>query len=219
MKKIPTFFYYLPESSIFFKVRFIPKVLIFFALSIFALFSSNFYLQLALGFIILIQLFTIGFVKHRKKQVYLIFSAIILFSVLWISFSRVGGNLIYFSLPWGTYVSDKTFLFMIIAISKWFLIAISGLLFIATSSEDELIKTLYLLRIPEKAILTVSIAFNTLIFSIKDIETVEFALKSRNLRFLRIISKIKKIYIVGNVLLLNNIRRIETLTESYMLRK
>lgn len=218
MEKIPTFLHYLPKESVYFKIGFLIKFLFFLSLSIFAIINKNFYINLGLALIILFFIIASGFYKHNKKPVLFVFLAIFLFSLFWLLFSKIGGQVVYLTFPWKTFITENTLIFMLRAISRWSLIAFAGIFFMISTSETELIEALYKIRLNVDAILTVSIAFNTIGFAIKDIDYINYALKSRNYKEKNLIQKIKKMYYIGNVLLLSNIKRVESLTESYYLR-
>jgi energy-coupling factor transporter transmembrane protein EcfT len=218
MEKIPTFLYYLPEKSVYFKINFLLKFLLFLSLSVVAIFNKNLLLNLFFVFILIFLIFFTGFPKHNKKPIFFIFFAVFIFFLFWILFSKIGGSTIYFTFPWKTFVSEKTFSFMFMATMKWVLIAFAGLFFMITTSESELIDFLYKFKFNDSFVLSIAIAFNTIGFAIKDLDSINYALKSRNYKENNLLKKIKKPYLIGNVLLLSNIKRIESLTESYHLR-
>ena len=217
MRKVPTFAYYLPGKSVYFKCGFVSKCAAFLILNIIAMLSGNYALNLSISAIVMVLIAATGFISYNKKPILFIIYAIILFSAFWMLFSRVSGSVTYFELPWNTFVTDQTIALMTTAISKWILIAFSGLLFMITTSETELVDFLFSLNISKQNILPITIAFNTVGLTIKDIETFNYALTSRNFKQSGM-NLIKRFYLIGNAMLLNSIKKIETLYQSYSLR-
>jgi energy-coupling factor transporter transmembrane protein EcfT len=160
-----------------------------------------------------------GFFSYNRKPLGLLIFAILLFSMFWLLFSKIGGNFIYLEFPWGTFVTENTFTTMLIASSRWATVMLAGLYFMIITSENDIINSLTFMRIPRTAVLSVTIAFNTVGFAIRDLGLSESALKSRDYNSSKFINKLKKPYYIGNALLLANLKRIETLHQSYLLRE
>lgn len=197
---------------------FVFKFSLFILVGIISLFLQNVAVNLGLAVFFFILIFVTGFGRENRKIIYLIGYSIIFFSFFWVVLSRVPGDVTYLVWPWKTFVSDRTFDLLAIAICKWLSIASAGILFLVVSSENELINSLEYFNLPEKAIYTATIAFNTVGFTLKDISVVENALTARSYSNRGISGKIKKIYFIGGVVLLNNLKKIGTLYQSYVLR-
>jgi len=218
MKK-PTFIYYLNKDSIYCKIPFLFKLSLFLALSLYVLFYSSAIYNLGIILILFLLIAITGFIKFNKKPFILLLVAITIFTLFWILLSKVDGKIIYYIFPWGTYLTNQTFNILFYSISKWGSIVLAGLLFMIISSEQELIESLNSIKIPKKIIMMISIAFNTVGFTIKDISIVENALEARNYKSNSILKKLKKVLYVGSTLFLSNLKKIDSMNQSYVLRE
>jgi energy-coupling factor transporter transmembrane protein EcfT len=216
--KIPTFIHYINENSIYSKIGFGVKFIIFVLISTFALINSLYIISLSVALIFLILPFTTNYFKYNKKPILFLVYAIFIFSLFWIFFSKIGGETIYFIWPWGTYFSNLTIEFMFVAIGKWSLIYSTGLFFMIVTTENELINFLEWIKFPEKWIISITIAFNTISFSLKDIEILDISFRSRDFNKNKLKNKVLKIYYAATSLLVQNLFRIELLNQSYTLR-
>ena len=212
----PTFIHYLDTNSIFKKAGFFTKFSFFLLISVFGVINRNPWLNLALAVLILFLLVLIRFDKWIAYKS--LGFAIAIFCLFWLTLSSIDGEML-FSLPWGTFVSDNTLRLMLLAASRWTLVVLSGILFVAITSESELINSLLSVRAPYKLIFTLTIAFNTIGFSLMDIQKSKRALESRGFMATGIKKKLQRILYIGIVILLSNFKKIETLSQSYMLRE
>lgn len=219
MNKVPTFLYYLSSNSFYFKIGFIVKLSFFIFISIVSLIIDNLETYIFFIVLLLILISLTGFFKYNRRPLIFLVIALFFYSILWILLSNVEGDIIYYSFPWGTILTDQTLISMYYSIAKWTLIMLSGLFFMITSSETELIRTLIRLGLPKKAIYSIAIAFTTIGFALSDVGNVEEALNSRGYKSKGVIGKIKKIYYLGTTMLLSQIKRIEVLSFSYALRE
>lgn len=217
--KESTFLYYLPKDSIYFRISFLNKLLIIILISIFVLLNKNFLINFLISSIVLILIILTKFHKHNKKIFKFLLFAIFIFSMFWLLLSKIPGEIIYFSTPWNTFVSNATINFMFLAISKWTSIVLLGILFMITSNENQLIDDLISKKFNINIIIFFTTLFNTLGFSIKEIKDIEISLFSRGFRKKGLFGKIKKIKYIGAVQIVSNLKRIETLNHSYVLRK
>lgn len=216
----PSFIHYLPEDSIYWKVGFFPKAFLFLCASFFSLFNTNIYANFCIALPVLFLILRTGFHKNNKKPFLLLTSAIVVFSIFWIFFSHVEGNATYITFLWGSYITNETIHLLLLSIGKWMVIVLFGLFFMIITSEEELINSFISAGAPNRLIFTVTIAFNTVGFCIRDIEKIEYALESRGFGVGNgIIKKIKKIFYIGIVLFLSNFKKIENLNSSYVLRE
>jgi len=215
--KTPTFIHYLDNDSIYSRLGFFFKFLIFIVISIFGLMSQNLFLNFLISFILFSLITLTGFTRARKSQLKGLLFPIILFSSFWLLLSRVEGGILIVAYPWGSFVTQRTLEMMFLAISKWFLILFSGLFFLIITSEEELIDFFNSLRFPRNFIYMVSIAFNTVGFAIRDLETIEHALLSRGFKLSGVVSRLKKMYHISSVSLLSNLNKIDTMNQSFVI--
>ncbi len=215
--KTPTFLYYIDSDSVLGNIPFVIKLFVFLVISVFALSSSNPLHNLSISVILFSVLVYTGFVREKKGQFKSFIVPIILFSSFWLLLSRVEGSLVYVTYPWGAYVTERTFELMLLAISKWILILLSGMMFLVTTSENELIETLGSIGLPESFIYMSSIAFNTVGFAIRDLENIENALFSRGYKSNTIFKKLKKMFYLSSVSLLSNLKKIDTMNQSFIM--
>jgi energy-coupling factor transporter transmembrane protein EcfT len=217
--KESTFIFYLSETSLFFKINFITKIILLILVSLVVLLSHSYIINFMLVFIFGILIFMTGFFKYNKIVFKSLFIAIVIFSLFWILLSRIPGNNIYFYLPWGTYFSDSTFQFMLLGISKWLAIVISGMLFMITTNERQMINFMLSSRTSPKIIIFFSILFNTVGFSIREISTINDSLDSRGFKGKGLIGTMRRVLFVGIVEIISNLKKVETLNQSYVLRQ
>ncbi len=214
--KEPTFIHYLEGSSLFNRVGFFFKLFFFFLISIFGVLNKNPVINLAIIIILLFFLLSIKFYNPTAYRSLAI--AIVIFSLFWVFLSRIQGEII-FSFPWGTFFTNNTLALMLLAASRWVVVVLSGIFFMAITSENDLINSLLKIKAPRKLIFMFTIAFNTIGFSLMDIAKISSALKSRGFVAKSLKKKLKRILYLGIVLLLSNFKKIELLNQSYALRE
>lgn len=216
--KSPTFLYYLSQKSFLTKIGFLAKFLFFMIFSMIALFSKNYNLNFMLAFVLLSLILLTRFPKHNKK----IFIAIIWVSTIiclfWLLLSRVEDSFHYVNFWWGTYITENTLQYMMLALSRWLLVAFAGILFMIITSESDLIKFLLRLNLPKEIVLSFTIAFNTVDSTLREIPKIDYALKTRGFNSAGLYKKIKRIYHIGTTSFLSSIKKIDTLNQSYSLR-
>jgi energy-coupling factor transporter transmembrane protein EcfT len=217
--KESTFLYYLPKDSLYFKISFLNKLLIIIIVSIFVLLIKNALTNFIITLFVLSLIILTNFHKHNINIFKFLGFAVFIFSLFWLLLSKIPGEIIYFSTPWNTFVSETTINFMLLAISKWISIVLLGILFMVTTNENQLINNLISKKTNINVILFFTTLFNTLGFSIKEIKDIEFSLYSRGFKKRGFLGKIKKIKYIGAVQIVSNLKRIETLNQSYILRK
>ncbi len=216
--KEPTFIFYLSKDSLFFKTPFFIKLILFIIVGILSLMYQNLIFLTIVSLLALTAIFYLGLPFYNPKPLKLIMLSIILFSLFWLLFSNVSGGDTYVNFFWGTSISDATLEKMFLSITRWSSLALVGLLFISITSEKQLSDFLIRIRAPQKAILVLTISFNTVTFLIEDVKNIESSLSSRNIINKGILWKIKRIYLIGNTLLLSNIKRIDSLYQTYLFR-
>jgi len=218
LTKIPTFGYYLNENSIFLRINFLIKFLLFIIFSIIALVNDFYILNFIFILLILIILANMRYFVNNKKTLLFPLYTSIIFVIFWLTLSKIDGNNLLLIFPWGTYITENTLKMLLLGVSKWVLLYFLGLIFMIISNEDEIIKDLNRLKIPKEIIISLTIAFNTIGFALKDYEIIKIAINSRKYPNKGIINKMKKIYYIGSLLILINLKKIEILNQAYYLR-
>lgn len=216
--KRPTFIYFLDEASFLYRLNFFVKLAIFTALSILAILIKDTLILASFSLVILFIIASTGFFSFNPKPLRLLFFALLMFGFFWSFLSRIQGEIIYIAFPWGTFISENTFRLMATAICRWSLIVLSGLIFMLSASEEQMIDALISIKTPKKIIFTMTIAFNTVGFTMKDIELIDYALISRNYNDRALIGKMKRVFYVGSNVLLSSLKKIETLNHAYLFR-
>jgi hypothetical protein len=79
MTKIPSFLFYLNKDSIYLKIPFILKFVLFILISFFALINTNYYINFIIAFFILVLIFTTKIIKHKPLPLYTLLYSIIIF--------------------------------------------------------------------------------------------------------------------------------------------
>lgn len=219
MVKIHTFSHYIDEDSAYLRVGLILKFIIFLIISAFALINKNIILNLAAIIVISSLAFGTGYFNYNKKAIYFPIYTSLIFSAFWIFLSRIDGGVTYLRFPWSTFVTENTIRMLFLAVSRWVLIYLAGIFLLIVTTEEDLVKALVKLKCHKEAILTITIAFNTVGFAIKDYEIVKTALDSRGYPRKGLMNKIRKIYYLGGTMVLINLKKIELLNQAYFLRK
>jgi hypothetical protein len=80
-----------------------------------------------------------------------------------------------------------------------------------------LIRELIKLKAPYQFILIITIAFNTVAFTIESLPQIEHALNSRGVANITLHHKIRRFLYIGTAILMDNIKRISLLRISYLL--
>lgn len=218
MIKKPTFTYYLNKDSFFFKIGFWIKFCVFIILSLLILLTGSIFIQISCIILFLSLLWYIWFIRKNLSVIkFLLFSSLI-FSCFWLLFSKINGDILLIR-PRGSYITNWTIYYMLLAILTWCWIVLLGIVFMATTSEDELINFFLKYHFPKKFIFIISIALNTFNFAIKDIETINYALLSRRYNNSWLIKKIKKIFYIWVAILLSNFKKVDILTQIFSLKE
>ena len=217
-EKQPTFIHYLPPDSIYARVGFVPKFLVFVLIGTFGILNTNYVWNVAVGTVVILFLLSTGLHRHNRAPFLLLGFAVTVLSLSWLLFSRVSGDIVYVTYPWGTYVTNETFHAMASASSRWGLVICSGILFLTITSESELLAVLNDDRIPDGVALPITIAFNTLTFAIEDLPLVNYSLTARGHPTSGMRNHVLRIFYLGFVFLLTNFQRVETLNQSHLIR-
>ncbi len=212
-----TFIFYLNQSSIFLKVSFSLKFIGLASLSFLIVFNEIHLINWFVGLGALGILALIGFLKHGIVYFKLIIFALTVFSFIWLFFSKVPGESEYLTFIWGTYITNRTFNYILLATSKWFLLCSCGLLFLATTSQEQLIDDLIRYKLPHEIIIMMSIGFNTISFILESLSDIQYALESRNISSESSWPNLKKVIFVSRAVMMSNIKRISMLRIAYYL--
>ncbi|MEM4305754.1 MAG: energy-coupling factor transporter transmembrane component T [Candidatus Caldarchaeum sp.] len=124
-------------------------MLLVIAISVAALSVLDFYINLAILAVSLVLLL-IARVPLRNLKIWMYGFAFMLsfLTVMYTFLSKVPGEIIYFQFPWGTYISENTLTRALsVAFRIWSMI-FAALIFLATTTDSDILVTLSKLRIP-----------------------------------------------------------------------
>jgi len=212
-----TFLYYISDTSLYFKISFTIKFLGLIVLSSFAILNHLHAFNWIVGLIIVLFLAQMGFLKNGFTYLKVIFYSLTVFCAVWFLFSRVPGDHEYIKYPWGSFVSNNTIQYVLLAVSKWFLLCLSGLFFLVISSQEELIEDLIYYKAPHQIILVATIGFNTIAFILESLSDISYALESRDFSRNSILSSFYRVVYIACAVIMSNIKRISMLRIAYFL--
>jgi energy-coupling factor transporter ATP-binding protein EcfA2/energy-coupling factor transporter transmembrane protein EcfT len=216
--KESTFVYYLDRNSLFRKIGFFPKLLFIFLLSFFALYNENYIINFFLSLILAFFIFYLGFPAYNKKPFIAIAISSLAITLFWLLFSKVDGNVLYYTLPWSTFITEKTLLALSIALSKWILIVLTGMIFMISTNESDIIAFLDGLKMNKNIIIGTTVAFNTIGFTLRDLNKINMALRLRGFTSKNLFDKLRQLLYLGTSLVIMNLKKIEGLNQSYLMR-
>ena len=218
MTKTPTFIHYLEKDSFFYRIGLLPKLIFFLIMNTVAicnkLYLYNFFIIFFLVFIIL----KLDFFKTNTKILKAISISSFGILIFWLVLSEVPGSIEYIIFPWGSYISNNTFSYALLALSKWLLFLSSGMLLMATVSEIEVVNFLFKLQVKKKIIITITLAFNTVSSLIKDIPKTKLILECRGFRDDSLFKKIKMLFFIGVILSINSMKNIININQEYFFK-
>lgn len=215
--KLRTLLHYIDEESFYFKLSVDFKFYLFLALSIIPIALPNLIVNLLLSLSLLAAILKTGYYSSRPGVAKFLILSLCSFLLVWLLFSKVEGQTIYFQFYWNTYVSDQTFIRALTAATRWFLICQAGMLFLIVTSQNEIINRLFQLRLGHRPILTLTIALNTIAFILEVLPQIDIALASRNIPNTSITDKLRRFRLIGTSLLSENIVRLSFLQIAYHL--
>lgn len=208
--KIKTFLYYFDKNNLIFKIDPFLKISLYLLLNILVLINKNYILNIAFSLILIVILCLLGVFKYHKKFLPLLFLSLLFFSIISFIFQYE-----VLSTTGGQNSQIFTILEQILPFfSKWMFLNITGLFFFSILSQNELIQTLYRIKIPIRPLLSIMIAFNTINRILESIEQVNTALNSREITTENNFS-IKKFQYIFIVMILDNIEYISSLRATY----
>lgn len=217
MPRIKTFLFYLDSKSFYYKTPFFVKFLLFFLISSCGLLLKNYYINAIISAVLVILIFQSGFVKERPFYLILLSLSSIMFCSIWLFLSKVTGAKIFITFPWGTYISDHTIDVLFSSYFRWLVICLAGLFLLVISYQEELIEEIIKLRFPYQLLLVLTLAFNTVSFTLEDFYQIQLTLNSRNIQRQSLFQAFNRILYIGVAFLMDNIKRISMLRISYFL--
>jgi hypothetical protein len=202
----------------FLRIGFPMKFLLFLLLSVFALLNTNSLVNVTLTICLLLIVIGTGFPRHNAAPFVLLLISLTVFTIFWLLLSSVSGDVTYIQWPWGTIISDATITAVLHAVTRWSLVFVSGLLFVIITREQEILRFFISIGVPSDVVMIFTIALNTFGFAVKDLPGVSYSLAARCHETRGIIRSLNKFRYIGSALVLINLKRIDTLSQSYRLR-
>lgn len=168
-----SFLFYLPENSPFLHINAVSKLALVLAVSVAALSILDF------GFNLIILLFTtvllfVARVPMRNLKMWLYgFAFMLIFlTTMYTLLSRVPGDVIYFTFPWGTFISENTLTRALsVAFRIWSMIFVA-LVFLSTTTDTDVILALAKLRIPYTFCFLLSLSLRSVLIFSDDWRTI-----------------------------------------------
>ncbi len=168
-----SFLFYLPETSPFLHVNAISKLTLVLAVSVAALSILDF------GFNLVILLFTTALLfvarvplKNLRMWLYGFAFMLIFLTIMYTLLSRVPGQVIYFTFPWGTFISENTMTRALsVAFRIWSMIFVA-LMFLSTTTDTDVILALAKLRLPYTLCFLVSLSLRSVLIFSDDWRTI-----------------------------------------------
>jgi len=215
-----SFLFYIPPTSPFLKLNPLSKISIVFAVSILALVKLKLEFNLI---VMLISLFLLLIARVPLKEIksllygfaFMVTFLMIMYSLL----SRIPGERIYLTLPWGTFITENTFKQAAAVAFRMLSLIFTALLFLSTTSDKDIILALQSLKFPYSICFMVSLAIRSISMFADDWKTILDAYWSKgvDLNAGNIIVRLRnyvKVIIPLIMLTLNKIREIDFAAES-----
>ena len=133
----------------------------------------------------IILCFKIAMIPVRRIMRFFRFILLIVQAVL-ISYllgSKIPGESVYITFPWGTYISETTLLYAFTMILRFLAMLFASTLLLATMTERDIVYGLVYLRLPYSLSFVVSLAFKTMGVFIDDFIKVRDAMTLRGVSF------------------------------------
>jgi len=210
----------LPATSPFLKINAISKIFFVISVSVAALSILDFYLNLYILVFTVIILFAAR-VPIRNLRIWLYGFAFMLafLTTMYTLLSRVPGNTIYFTFPWGTYITENTLpRALSVAFRIWSMI-FSALIFLSTTTDTDILAALAKLRFPYSFSFLVTLSLRSIQIFADDWKTILDAYWSKGVDVNRggIIRRLKNYVSIAvplMVITLNKVKEIDYAAES-----
>ncbi|MGQ4832722.1 MAG: energy-coupling factor transporter transmembrane component T family protein [Candidatus Asgardarchaeia archaeon] len=215
-----SFLFYLPKSSPFHKLNPLSKLVVVFSISFISLmiidFELNFWIMIAALILLLMTRVPLKHLKTPLLSVLLMmFTLLMMYSLL----SRVPGEHVYITFPWGTYFTENTLIKGSTVVFRVMAMVFATLLLLATTKDSDIIRGLSAVKVPYVICFMLSLAIRSISMFADDWQTILEAYRSKgmNLQKGSIITRLRNY--VGAliplvVLTLNKVKEIDFAAES-----
>lgn len=179
-----TFFTYVTRDSPLVRLHPLPKVALLLSINLVALL-----MEAPIPFICLITLLALGFRLLRvpliglKKFVIVVIIASQAVLISYLLGSSIPGKNIYYTYPWGTYISEMTLLYAATMIMRYTTMLLGSTLILATTSDRDIVYGAAALKLPYTLGLMMSLAFRTATIFAEDFMKVRDAMILRGASF------------------------------------
>lgn len=168
-----SFIYYLPETSPFLKANAISKIIYVTAVSIAALSILDFYINLAiLVFTLIFMLVARVPLGNLKTWMYGFAFMLIFLTTIYTLVSKIPGENIYITFPWGTYISENTFPRAFSVMFRIWSMIFAALVFLSTTTDTDIITSLAKLKIPYTFSFLISLSLRSIQIFADDWKTI-----------------------------------------------
>lgn len=179
-----TFFTYVTSDSPLVRMHPLPKVALLLSINLIALL-----IEAPIPFIAIITLLAVSYKLARvpliglKKFMIVVLIASQAVLISYLLGSSIPGKHIYFTYPWGTYISERTLLYAFTMIMRYTTMLLGSTLVLATTSDRDIVYGAAALKLPYTLGLMMSLAFRTATIFAEDFMKVRDAMILRGASF------------------------------------
>ncbi|MDW8084447.1 MAG: energy-coupling factor transporter transmembrane component T [Candidatus Caldarchaeum sp.] len=167
------FIFYLPESSPFLKANAISKMVYVIAVSVAALSVLDFYLNLAIMLFTIVVLFVAKVpLRNLKTWMYGFTFMLTFLTTIYTLVSKVPGENIYVTFPWGTYISENTLPRAFSVMFRIWSMIFAAMVFLSTTTDTDIITSLARFRIPYTFSFLISLSLRSVQIFADDWKTI-----------------------------------------------
>ena len=208
---VRSFFLHVPADSPLQRLHPLAKLFILLGVNIVAWVNES-TLLMVLMIVGVLALYPVAKIPFRRLRrfFFLLFMVMQSITISYIVASRIPGRVVYFTYPWGTYLSDLTLVFAFTMVLRFFLMLVGSTLVLATTRDRDFIHAFRALRLPYALSFTVTLAFRTMSIFIEDFFKVKEAMILKGTDFDRgsMAERARKYVHVGIPLVVIALRRI-----------
>jgi len=215
-----SFLFYLPERSPFLSLSAISKLSLVVAISVAAVSALEFYYNLSI-LVVSIAILIVARVPLRNLKLWFVgFVFMMVFiSAMYTLLSKIPGETVYATLPWGTFVTENTPLIASAVAFRILSMVLTALVFLSTTTDADVLSALYTMRIPYTISFMISLALRSLTMFSEDWKTILDAYWSKGVdinkgNIIRRLRNYIRVTIPLMILTLNKVRDIDFAAES-----
>lgn len=214
------FIFYLPEDSPFLKTTALSKLLLVAAISFAALAILDFTINLLILIFTVVLMFTAKVpLKNLGNWLYGFTFMLTFLTSIYILLSKIPGETIYFTFPWGTYLTENTVPRALSVVFRIWSMIFAALIFLSTTTDTDIIASMAKIRIPYTFSFMISLALRSIQMFVEDWRAIIDAYYSRGADVNRgsIIKKLRNyvsLFVPILVITINKVREIDYAAES-----